>query len=153
VKVNNVNRIICKEEMELVRVEFKDYENRNQIKDFYKLLKKGSGYLLLEYRENEESIDGITNNSDSIKFGWNKEYGCFVSADRKDIKRFIEVVYKMLCYRYKVFSNYIHMLSKIIDIEPLNESVNTDGDNPDYANDNDDIIEEINRLLSLYKCK
>ena len=146
-----MNRIFCKEELEFVRVEFKDYVNKNQIKDFYKIFKKGSGYLVLEYKENEESIDGITNNTDSIKFGWNNNHGCFVVADRKDIKRFIEIVYKMLCYRYKVFSKYSNMLGEIINVKEPNESVNNDGDNPDYANDNDDIIEEINGLLSLLK--
>jgi hypothetical protein len=147
-----VKRIACKEEGEKVYVEFVDYRNKNQLKDFYKIFKKGSGYLVLEYKETEESVIAVTtNDKDSIVLEWEPSHGCHLRADRADAKRLIEIVFKMLCYRYKSFCSYQNMLGGFADFESADKMGDIDASNPDYASDDSEIIEAINDLLALAK--
>jgi hypothetical protein len=147
-----VKRIACKDEGEKVYVEFVDYRNKNQLKDFYKIFKKGSGYVVLEYKETEKSVIAVTSNDkDSVMLGWEPSHGCHISADRADAKRLVEIVFKMLCYRYKSFCSYQNMFGGFADIESADKMGDIDAGNPDYASDDGEIIEAIEDLLALGK--
>jgi len=137
-----------------VYVEFNDYRSKDQLKDFYKLYKKGSGYVVLEYKEIDNCIKVITNNDkNTVVIEWNKESGCFVYANGKDILAFLEVVCKMLCYRYKIYSKYMYMFNGVLQLETSEKNENMNENNPDYANDEIEITNDLNELLDLMKGK
>jgi hypothetical protein len=137
-----------------VFVEFLDYKDKDQLKDFYKLFKKGSGYTVLEYKELDDCIKVITNNEKStVIIEWNKELGCYVSANKKEIQALLEIVCKMLCYRYKIYSKYMYMFDGILKYEVSDKNGNMNDSNPDYANDEIEIINDMKGLLDLIKDK
>jgi len=149
-----VKRIKCIRKDDNVYVEFVDYKSKDQLKDFYKLFKKGSGYAVLEYKELDNCIKVITNNEkNTVLIEWNKESGCFVCANGKDILVFLEIVCKMLCYRYKIYSKYMYMFNDILKLEISNKDENMNGNNPDYTNDEIEIMNDMNELIDLIKGK
>jgi hypothetical protein len=149
-----VKRIQCLRKEENVYVLFSEYKDRKQIKDFYKLFKKGSGISVIEYNEQEDRIEAVTKNeTNSVRIEWNTEYGCFIYANGEDIIEFYKIVYKMLCYRYKAFSKYKDMFDGILQFEKNENIEKGDREDLNYNNDDSDIISEMNELINMMKRK
>jgi hypothetical protein len=147
-----MKRINCKQKSDSVYIEFLDYKSKDQLKDFYKLFKKGSGYQVLEYKEIDDCIKAMTSNTaNTATIEWNPEFGCCVFANKKDYLALLGITYKMLCYRYKIFSKYSSMFDGILIIENSSRNENMSDDNPDYANDEIETINDIKELLSILK--
>jgi hypothetical protein len=147
-----MKRINCKLKSDNVYIEFLDYKSKDQLKDFYKLFKKGSGYQVLEYKEIDDCLKAMTSNTaNTTTIEWNPELGCCVSANKKDYLALLNITYKMLCYRYKIFNKYSSMFDGILIIENSRRNENVSDDNPDYANDEIETIDDIKELLNVLK--
>lgn len=85
---------------------FMDYPEKRQLKDFYKLYKKASGYMVKEYREENATVLAITENTTSVLIGYDPGNGCFIRSDAKDIGELVRNAFGMLCYRYSGYSEY-----------------------------------------------
>jgi len=85
---------------------YKDYPEKRQLKDFYKLYKKASGYIVQEYREDDGAVVAITGNTTSVTIGYDEEHGCFIRSEPKDVVELVDNAFGMLCYRYSGYSEY-----------------------------------------------
>lgn len=85
-------------------VEFLDYAGRSQMKDFYKIFKKGSGRAVSAYEETETTVVGLSESPDTVRMEWIIERGCCVSAEKADAAKLAEIVTAMLAYRYRGLS-------------------------------------------------
>ena len=133
-----------------IYVNFVDYKIEHQLKDFYKLLKKASGYIVQEYKVENSNTTAITNNLNSIRVAWNKEFGCHVYSNKNDKEELIEIIYKMLCYRYNSYSKYQELFDRHTNIE-LNEKYSSIEIDSSYNDSDNEIINDINELLSIGK--
>jgi len=149
-KEDSVDRIECRERDEGPCVVFCDYKDERQLKDYYKLFKKASGYLVLEYRESAGSILAITNNeANSIRISWEKDRGCGICSDRADAKDLVAIVYKMLCYRYSGYSAFAGMLAGEGGLDALEEEKAGERKHPVEQGSDSDITRDIEALLAL----
>jgi hypothetical protein len=101
-----VDKIGITREGSTLYLSYKDYPEKRQLKDFYKLYKKASGYIVTEYREENDSVLAITGNETSVLIGHDAEHGCFVRSDLKDVGELVDDAFGMLCYRYSGYSGY-----------------------------------------------
>jgi hypothetical protein len=145
-----VRKILCRAEKGKAVVSFEDYKHDNQVKDFYKLFKKASGYLALEYKESPEEIAVVSDNgADSISFGWNRADGCCVFAEIGDIDALVPIVYKMLCYRYTAFGRYEKIVRAALP-EGASSELSLRGKKDEGKIDDDgDILADLEELVSL----
>lgn len=101
-----MDKIAITREGSILCLSFKDYPEKRQLKDFYKLYKKASGYVVTEYREENGAVLAVTENASSVAIGYDAEHGCFIRSDSKDAGELARNAFGMLCYRYSGYSDY-----------------------------------------------
>ena len=133
-------------------MEFCDYKNENQLKDFYKIFKKASGTLVLEYIKNKDTTIVKTNNeTNSVGIGWDAGSGCNVFSNYDDRKSLIRIVYSMLCYRYSNYGKHANILGDILD-RAIFDSTNKDKSNATKNSaEDEDALKDIEELFSTLK--
>jgi hypothetical protein len=99
-----IGKIACSMRDGRLYAEFLDYPERAQVKDFYKIFKKGSGRPVSSYEETETSVIGISESPDSVRLEWTAVRGCCVSAEKADAAKLVEIATAMLAYRYRGLS-------------------------------------------------
>jgi len=129
-------------------VDFCDYKERSQLKDYYKLFKKASGHLVLEYKEELSGISVTTDNSaDSVRIAWSAERGCHASSKPEDAGSLADIAFKMLCYRYRNYAPYAPLLGEGIARE-LERKPAQAGEPPEPLDD-ESILGDIQGLRGL----
>ncbi|HBD96284.1 MAG: hypothetical protein A2015_13775 [Spirochaetes bacterium GWF1_31_7] len=102
-----MGKIICHEKNQVLYIDFQDYEHKTQLKDFYKLFKKATGFTVSSYREEDENTIAVTDNTkNSLNIMWSPETGCCVFSNKEDVNEMVNTTFKMLCYRYENYKNY-----------------------------------------------
>ncbi len=102
-----MGKIIRHEKNQHVYINFDDYAHKTQLKDFYKLFKKATGFGVSSYREEDEKTIAVTDNTkNSLNIMWSPDTGCCVFSDKEDVQEIVNTVFKMLCYRYENYKYY-----------------------------------------------
>ena len=137
-------KIRCEAKEGSAVVEFLDYRDRNQLKDFYKIFKKASGALVSEYVETPEMTVVRTDNvADTVTIRWESVSGCNVRSGAGDAKALAGTVHKMLCYRYKGYGRLSETVAAATGMEfPA----------PTKAGEADaDAVEDVKELLAMVR--
>ena len=140
-----MKKIHCDYSGDKITVKFFDYKNENQLKDFYKIYKKASGTLVLEYIKNtDETIVKTNNDTNSVGIGWSSVSGCTVFSNKTDRKTLIGIVFGMLCYRYANYSQHAAILAEILD-GFVSESTKKEVEDDDAKEDVKELLATFNR--------
>jgi hypothetical protein len=147
-----LKRIHALMDNEIARIDFVDYKDGKQLKDFYKLFKKASGYAVLEYREEEGRILAVTSNAgSSVQIAWNAPSGCCAFSQKKDCLELVRIAYRMLCYRYRDYGDYSSVLSGVVATDEPGESSGKKAEKAEAALLDEDILRDLDDLISLTK--
>ena len=147
-----MRKIHCDHVGENITVEFFDYKNEPQLKDFYKIFKKASGTLVLEYIKNQDEIIVKTNNeTNSVGIRWDATSGCTIFSKKDDQKTLIGIVYGMLCYRYANYGKHASILAEILDSPDTDPIKKHEIEITKNNVEDEDAIKDIEELVSTYK--
>lgn len=142
-------RKICLSKVDVcIYLSYKDYSEKRQLKDFYKIYKKVSGFIVKEYREENNTVIAVTENATSVFIGFSQEKGCFISSKRNDINELVKNAFEILCYRYSGYSAYKEAIEKLEERttkESLEELEKKHGE----MDDDEEIFEDIKELISI----
>lgn len=127
---------------------FRDYPEKRQLKDFYKLYKKASGYIVTEYREEDDAVLAMTGNATSVAIGYDAEHGCFIRSDPKDIGELVDNAFGMLCYRYSGYSEYEDLFADR-EGKPLESMLETARKKHEELSDEEGTHDDIVALLKI----
>ena len=131
-----------------IYLSYKDYTEKRQLKDFYKIYKKASGFIVKEYREDNETVIAITENTTSVLIGYSPDNGCFISSIMSDINELIKNAFDMLCYRYSGYSEYKELIEKLEE-RTLNELIESIKKKHEEIDDDEEVYEDIKELISI----
>ena len=131
-----------------IYLSYKDYSEKRQLKDFYKIYKKASGFIVKEYQEENETVIAVTENTTSVLIGFSPDKGCFIRSNRNDINELIKNAFQMLCYRYSGYSEYKDPIEKLEErtSNELSESIKRKHEEID---DDEEIYEDLKELISI----
>lgn len=131
-----------------IYLSYNDYPEKRQLKDFYKIYKKASGYTVKEYHEENETITALTQNETSVLVGYDPANGCFIRSDKRDIHELIGNAFEMLCYRYSGYSEYRELFEKQGNgnVDELSERA---GKKHEEISDDEEVFEDIKELLHM----
>ena len=131
-----------------IYLSYKDYSEKRQLKDFYKIYKKASGFIVKEYQEENETVIAVTENTTSVLIGFSPDKGCFIRSNRNDINELIKNAFQMLCYRYSGYSEYKDPIEKLEErtSNELSESIKR---KHEEINDDEEIYEDLKELISI----
>jgi len=131
-----------------IYLSYKDYSEKRQLKDFYKIYKKASRFIVKEYQEENETVIAVTENTTSVLIGFSPDKGCFIRSNRNDINELIKNAFDMLCYRYSGYSEYKESIEKVEE-RTLNESFESIKKKHEEIDDDEEIYEDIKELISI----
>ena len=131
-----------------IYLSYKDYSEKRQLKGFYKIYKKASGFIVKEYQEENETVIAVTENTTSVLIGFCPDKGCFIRSNRKDFNELIKNAFQMLCYRYSGYSEYKEPIEKLEEktSNELSESIKKKHEEID---DDEEIYEDLKELISI----
>ncbi len=88
-------------------VEFADYRERLQLKAFYKVFKKATGFNVSAYDEVGDAVLVVTDNAENgVRIEWREDTGCRLVSGAADRKTLAGIAFGMLRYRYAEYKDY-----------------------------------------------
>lgn len=132
-----------------IYISYNDYPEKRQLKDFYKLYKKASGFIVKEYREEGETILAITENATSVLIGCDAEKGCFIRSGRSDIREAVKAAFDILCYRYSGYSGYREVLARLGD-GTMKEALDLACKRHEELADDQETYEDVRELMNAW---